>query len=146
MVKALDGVLKADSPSSLGAASTSAIQETSVISESSAGSGAKVRARLPNVCKWQEFWDSFESSVHMNDCLSTVDKFNYLRGLVDEPAKSCIAGFSLTSANYESAVDILKERYGKKSAVQHAHMQKLMKIDHVRDEKDVVSLRRLRLC
>ena len=78
----------------------------------------------------------------MNDCSSNI-KFNYLRGLVDEPAKSCIAGFSLSSAHYESAVDILKERYGKKSAVQRAHMQKLMKIDHVGDERDVVSLRRL---
>ena len=33
---------------------------------------------------------------------------NYLRGLVDEPAKSCIAGFALTSAKYKSAVEILK--------------------------------------
>ena len=34
-----------------------------------------------------------------------------LRGLVDKPAKSCIAGFSLISANCKSAVEILKERY-----------------------------------
>ena len=130
---------------------------TSVV-ESSAGStsnesvttAGKVRAKLPklevkrfkgNVCKWEEIWDSFESSVHLNDCLSDVDKFNYLRGLLEEPAKSCIAGFSLTAVNYKSAVDILKERYGKKSPVQRVHMQQLMKIERVKDEKDVVSLR-----
>jgi hypothetical protein len=111
-----------------------------------------VRAKLPklevkrfkgNVCKWQEFWDSFESAIHLNDCLSDVDKFNYLRGLVDEPAKSCIAGFSLTSGNYQAAVNILKERYGKKSAIQRAHMQGLLKTERVRDERDIASLRRM---
>jgi hypothetical protein len=121
-------------------------------SNESVTTASKVRAKLPklevkrfkgNVCKWQELWDSFESSVHLNDGLSDVDKFNYLRGVLEEPAKSCIAGFSLTAANYKSAVDILKERYGKKSAVQRAHMQQLMKAERVKDEKDLVSLRRL---
>ena len=37
-----------------------------------------------NLCKWQEFWDSFESSIHLNDCLSDVDKFNYLGGIQEE--------------------------------------------------------------
>ena len=70
-----------------------------------------------------------------------MDKFNYLRGLLEESAKSCISGFSLTAANYNSAVDILKERYGKKSAVQRAHMQQLMKTERVKDERDLPSLR-----
>ena len=95
-----------------------------------------------DVCKCQEFWDSFESSIHSNDSLSDVDKFNYLRGLQEESAKSCISGFSLTAANYNSAVDILKKRYGK-SAVQRAHMQQLMKTKRVKDERDLPSLRRL---
>ena len=122
------------------------------LSNESVPTASKVRAKLPklevkkfkgNVCKWQEFWDSFESSIHSNDCLSDVDKFNYLRGLLEESAKSCISGFSLTAANYKSAVEILKERYGKKSAVQRAHMQQLMKTERVKDERDLASLRRL---
>lgn len=115
---------------------TPVIVPSSAESASSESSTSKVHAKLPklevkrfkgNVCKWQEFWDSFESSIHSNSCLSNVDKFNYLRGLLEEPAKSCIAGFSLTGANYPSAVEILKDRYGKKSVVQRAHMQQLMK-------------------
>ena len=114
--------------------------------------GSKVRAKLPklevkkfkgDVCKWQEFWDSFESSIHSNDSLSDVDKFNYLRGLLEESAKSCILGFSLTAANYNSAVDISKECYGKKSAIQRAHMQQLMKTERAIDEGELLSLRRL---
>ena len=122
------------------------------LSNESVATASKVRAKLSklevkkfkgDVCKWQEFWDSFESSIHSNDCLSDVDKFNYLRGLLEESAKSCISGFSLKSANYKSAVDILKERYGKKSAVQRAHMLQLMKTERVKDERDLASLRRL---
>ena len=62
---------------------------------------------------WQEFWDSFQSSIDKNESLSAVDKFAYLRSLVQEPARSTIAGFALTSANYEAAVQALKKRYGK---------------------------------
>ena len=37
----------------------------------------------------------------------------------------------------------LKEHYGKKSEVQRAHMLQLMKTEHVKDERDLASLRRL---
>ena len=30
-----------------------------------------------NILKWQEFWDSFEASIHRNPNLQPVDKFNY---------------------------------------------------------------------
>ena len=72
-----------------------------------------VRAKLPKLevkkfngklCEWQEFWDSFESAIHMNDGLSNVDKFSYLRSLLLGSAKSAIGGFALTSANYELRV------------------------------------------
>jgi hypothetical protein len=45
-----------------------------------------VRAKLPKlevkrfngkIQEWQEFWDSFDSSVNQNDALSEVDKFAY---------------------------------------------------------------------
>ena len=68
--------------------------------------------------EWQEFWDSFESSIHLNDGLLNVDKFSYLRNLLLEPARSAIGGFALTSANYQAAVELLKKRYGKKIVVQ----------------------------
>ena len=32
--------------------------------------------------KWVEFWQSFECSVHLNDTLSNIDKFNYGVNLV----------------------------------------------------------------
>ncbi|CAB4001613.1 partial [Paramuricea clavata] len=76
------------------------------------------------ICEWQEFWDGFSSSIDNNEQLYDVDKFAYLRGLLEEPAKSTIAGFSLTEANYKSAVELLKKRFDKKSAVQRAHVNR----------------------
>ena len=80
---------------------------------------ATVRAKLPklevrkfggNISECQEFWDSFESAIDQNETLAKIDKFSYLRGLLIEPARSAIAGFSLTSANYKAAIQLLKKR------------------------------------
>ena len=49
------------------------------------------KARLPklehkkfhgNPIHWYPFWESFESAVHKNPNLSSVDKFNYLQSLL----------------------------------------------------------------
>lgn len=68
-----------------------------------------------DITKFQTFWDSFESAVHLNPELSSIDKFNYLKALVEGPAASTILGLTLTEANYSAAVALLKERYGKKT-------------------------------
>lgn len=78
--------------------------------------------------EWQTFWDSFDSAVNQNEDLADVDKFAYLKGLLIEPARSTISGFALTSANYKEAIDLLKRRYGKKNAIQEAHIQEMMNI------------------
>ena len=102
---------------------------------SSSANSKTVRVKLPKLEvrkfsgkleEWQEFWDSFESAIHSNDSLSNMDKFSYLRGLLLEPARSAIAGFALTSANYEAAVEPLKKRFGKKTAIQRALVNELL--------------------
>ena len=40
-----------------------------------------------------------------------MDIFNYLKTLLEGPAASAIAGFSLTKENYETALKLLKDRY-----------------------------------
>ena len=79
-----------------------------------------VNAKLPKLTlrkfsgdpkSWQLFWDSFEAAVHNNSSLSKIDKFNYLKSLVEGNAASAIDGFSLTADNYESAVKLLKDRF-----------------------------------
>ena len=86
--------------------------------------------------EWQEFWDSFESAIVKNESLAAVDKFAYLRSLVVEPVRSTIAGFSLTSANYTAAVEVLRKQYGKETAIQRAHVNDLLNLPHVFNDKE----------
>ncbi|XP_048580427.1 uncharacterized protein LOC116614572 [Nematostella vectensis] len=111
----------------------------------------ETRARLPklrlknfagSVGEWQEFWDGFESSIHSNPRLATVDKFNYLRSLLVGPARGAVAGFALTAANYQSAIDLLKRRYGQTEKIKRAHINEIMKVRGVTSEKDAAGLRR----
>ena len=67
--------------------------------------GAKVRLpklSLPrfngDLMKWPTFWDSYESAIHNNDELTEVDKFNYLRSLLERSALVAIAGLTLSAA------------------------------------------------
>ena len=109
-----------------------------------------IKARLPKlevrifngkVHEWQEFWDSFQSAIHDNAQLSDVDKFCYLRGLIEGPVKATIAGFSLTADNYNTAVELLERRFGKKVAIERAHVSQLLNVQPVYSAKDVRGLR-----
>ena len=93
--------------------------------------------------EWQELWDPFDSAVNQNEGLADVDKFAYLKSLLIEPARSAISGFALTSANYNETIDLLKRRYGKKNAIQKAHIQELMNIKPVSNDRDTEKLRKL---
>ena len=71
------------------------------------------RIELPkftgDVMKFCSFWESFESSVDHNPNLSTIDKFNYFKALLEGSAARSVQGLALTEANYTAATDILKE-------------------------------------
>ena len=73
-----------------------------------------------NILEWQTFWDSFESSVHHNDSLSDIQRFSYLRSLLQGDAARVIEGFPLTHTNYIQAVELLKERFGQEHQIVNA--------------------------
>ena len=54
-----------------------------------------------DLTKWVTVWDSFNSSIHLNPALSSIDKFNYLMSLVESSTADAIAGLTITSANYD---------------------------------------------
>lgn len=70
-------------------------------------------------------------------------KFAYLRSLVTELARLTITGFSSTAANYGAAVDVLKKKYGKETAIQHAYVNDLLNLAPVFSDKDTTHLRKL---
>ena len=105
---------------------------------------ASTRPKLPklhlpkftgDVTKFRTFWDSYESAIHRNPELSPIDKFNYLRALLDGPAASAIQGLNLSDANYTAAVELIKERYGKTQQTISALMDDLLKIPNCMGDK-----------
>ena len=96
-----------------------------------------------NPMQWYPFWESFESAVHKNPNLSSVDKFNYFKSPLTGTAQSSVAGLALTSANHEKAVDLLKQRFGNRQMVISSHIEVLTKLPKVESIGEVKKLRSL---
>lgn len=81
------------------------------------------------------FWDSYNSAIHSNEAISDIDKFNYLKSLVAGPAACIIQGLNVTEANYKSAVELLKDQFGKPQQIISAHMDEQLKIPNCVNDK-----------
>jgi len=80
------------------------------------------------IMNWISFWDSYNSVVHSNTVLSKIDEFNYLNSILEGAAKRAIQGLTLSDANYDSAVEILQQRFGRTQQIISAHMDDILKI------------------
>ena len=79
-----------------------------------------------DITTWISFWDSYQSAIHQNPELSDIDKFNYLKSLLEKSAADAIAGLALTTANYGEAILILKKSFGNKKQIIGRHMNLLL--------------------
>ena len=96
-----------------------------------------------NMMNWMEFWDSFERNIHLNSSLCDVDKMSYLKASLKGTASHAIADLRTTGYNYASAVDILKEKYGKANVLKGSHMSALKAVVGVTYSKNVDGLKKL---
>ena len=80
------------------------------------------------VTEWSSFWDLYNTAIHSNVNMSKVNKFNYLFSLLEGNAARSIKGLTLTSANYDAAIEILQERFGKTQQIIAAHMDQILQI------------------
>ena len=110
------------------------------------------RAKLPkltlksfngDITTWSSFWDSYNSAIHQNPELSDIDKFNYLKSLLEKSAADAIAGLALTTANYGEAMSILKKRFGNTKQIIGRHMDLLLNVDAVTTDQNLKALRHL---
>ena len=113
---------------------------------------ATTRVKLPklslkrfngDLTKWSTFWDSFESSIHQNSDLSSIDKFAYLNSLVEGSAAEAISGLRITATNYDGAIAILQKRFGDKKQIIAKHMDTLINLDAVASQNNIKVLRQL---
>ena len=96
-----------------------------------------------DISKWPSFGVAFESSVHSNTKLAPIDKLNYLNSLLVKSANEAISGLSLTAANYDEAVAILKRRFGNKQFIIKKQMEILLNINSVKSGVNIQALRQL---
>ena len=78
--------------------------------------------------KWTPWWEHYDSVIHSNERMTEVVKFTYLRSILTGEALQCIAGLSLTTANYRVAIDQLKERYARPEKIRFAHIHELLNL------------------
>ena len=57
------------------------------------------------------FLDSYKVAVHDDKEISAVDKFNYLKPLLEGPAIPCIEGLPITEDNYGNAIELLQTSF-----------------------------------
>ena len=80
------------------------------------------------VTEWSSFWDLYNTAIHSNTSVSKVNKFSYLFSLLEGNAARSIKGLTLTSANYDAAIEILQERFGKTQQIIAAYMDQILQI------------------
>ena len=132
--------------------SKSSVGTVGSIENSSDECQRRVRVKLPKldmrkftgkVEDWQEFWDSFRSAVHNDPGIAKIDKFKYLRSYLEEPARRVIAGLTLTDADYDAAVEILESQFAKPALIKRVHINQLMNLAPVFNERNIGRLRHL---
>ena len=115
-------------------------------------SASESRVKLPKLTiqpfkgeltTWTTFWDSFEVAIHKNRSLSNIEKFNYLRSMLQGPALDAIAGLTLTDANYNEAIQVLTSRFGNKQLIIDRYMEVLLSVEAVVSDSNLRALRHL---
>ena len=113
---------------------------------------SSVQVKLPKInlhkfngdpCSWVPFFDSFQAAVDKNPNLATINKFNYLRGLLEGPALATIAGIILSDVNYQQALDLLNNRFANPQLIISSHMESLYKLKEVDTVHDIQRVRNL---
>ncbi|XP_064635778.1 uncharacterized protein LOC135492961 [Lineus longissimus] len=88
------------------------------------------------------FWDLFTCAVHANEGLSGVQKFAYLRSSLKGAALKSIEGFEVTEVNYQHAVKVLCQRFGRKRQIVSSLVKSIVTAT-CKDSEKATSLREL---
>uniref|UniRef100_A0A914KUQ8 Uncharacterized protein n=1 Tax=Meloidogyne incognita TaxID=6306 RepID=A0A914KUQ8_MELIC len=94
-----------------------------------------------NGSDWENFWPLFESTIHLDVSLDPVQKMTYLDSLLRDEAKKAIQGLvPFSSNNYDTAIELLKNKYGKEENLIRDLHNKLSRLPASRNTHDDESL------
>ncbi|XP_072398266.1 uncharacterized protein [Diabrotica undecimpunctata] len=80
---------------------------------------------------WLFFRDTFNSIIHTNTELSNIQKFHYLRLSLQVIAAETIRNLDISEATYETAWELLTDRFENKSLLVNNHIKKLFNLPNV---------------
>ena len=113
-----------------------AATQAALATQATLGTPSQPSHRLPrldlpkfsgDVLKWPEFWDLFQSSVHVRP-LPDVDKLSYLKISMQGEAAQTITGLPITSGNYQVALSMLQDKYGRPEVITSTLYSKLQNL------------------
>ncbi|UYV60287.1 hypothetical protein LAZ67_1000726 [Cordylochernes scorpioides] len=96
-----------------------------------------------NFSEWLTFWNSFDAAIHQNNSLNPIDKFNYLKSHLGGTALNTVEGFALSADNYEKAIKLLKDRFGREYILISRHMNNLLSMRPLKTSSDVRTFREI---
>ncbi|UYV82266.1 hypothetical protein LAZ67_21001503 [Cordylochernes scorpioides] len=83
------------------------------------------------------------SAIHQKNSLNPIDKFNYLKSHLGETALNTVEGFALSADNYEKAIKLLKDRFGREDILISRHMNNLLSMRPLKTSSDVRTFREI---
>ncbi|KAL1470030.1 hypothetical protein MTO96_024681 [Rhipicephalus appendiculatus] len=89
------------------------------------------------------FWENYEATIHTHPDLTGIEKLEYLKTYLAGTANRAIEGIRLTEANYNIAVKVLTERFGRKDLLIDDHIGSLLAIEPIGTSSQVSRLRDL---
>ena len=72
---------------------------------------------------WTRFFYLLKASVDSNSHFSNSEKLNYLKACVKGEEVRLVSSISITDANYNTALTLLKDRYENKRRIIQAHLR-----------------------
>ena len=82
-----------------------------------------------DVFDWTPFYDAFMAHIGNKPNINPVAKFSHLLSLLDGEAKRTVKSYRLTADNYQPALDMLVERFGRPAFIRLRHINALLQLE-----------------
>lgn len=81
--------------------------------------------------EYKNFISLFNSLVHNESNLSTIEKFNHLIACLTNDALRTVKAFQVTEENYQSVLDRLADRFDNKCLIFQDHINALFNMEKI---------------
>ena len=92
--------------------------------------------------QWYNFAETFSALISKNETLSDIQKFHYLRTSVKGEALEVIQSLDISAENYETAWELLRNRYENKKYIVNKHVKSLFEL-HAMEKETASALKQL---